>query len=602
MLPQFLIELDPKIFLSDEYLTLDFENAHYGTGFPSAHNVSASMTLSCWADANGEHYSWGNEYELQDLLEDTTKVRFLVAANAKHELGWLKRCGADIHKILVWDTMLAEKVIAGNRVYPKGHYTLNETLKRHGLGGKENTVSKMIHMGICPSIIPKSMLLRYCRLDVLRTEQLFLRQREVLKERGLLKVMFTRCLMVPVLADVEFNGMHLDPEMVHIQHIEAVKGLYEAQTELDTYAKGINWRSPKQTTEYLYDTLRFNEAKDSSGKVIKTTKGGRSKSSEAILALIPKTAKQKKFVELYQKWNKADTRCTKYLVKFQKCCDENDGHLLGKFSQCRAKTHRLTSQGGEFKVQFQNFDRTFKPLFRASKPGNKIVESDYSGLEFRGAGFLCKDQAIYKAIKNKEDIHADTAEQIFGSKFIDAKGKERKALRTAAKSRTFLPLFGGCKGSDKERRYFAFFKKKYHQVTSTQDQWIEEARVTKKLTAITGLITYWPYVKITHTGYINDNEKVRNWFIQNFSTAEIAQIGAVYTWHRLKTQGLDSLLVNLIHDSCILDAPEDELETIEKLLQQAMVEDVLHYLQKVYGINYDIKLDIEIESGYHWGS
>src|SRR5690606_8646296 len=148
-------------------------------------------------------------YEQQELLEDIAKADFIVAHNAKFELQWLTRCGLDISKVLVYDTMLAEYVIGGNRwKYTK--LSLEKCLQRRGLPGKVSIVSKMLKADICPSAVPEQWLQDYGIRDEQPLPDVTLRQ---LNDHGgsrLLPALYSRYLLPPVLSVIEQLGMRLD--------------------------------------------------------------------------------------------------------------------------------------------------------------------------------------------------------------------------------------------------------------------------------------------------------------------------------------------------------------------------------------------------------
>ena len=178
-LPDFLKNPDPEIFLSDNFVVLDMENAHYGTGFPDAQNEKADIILTCYTTGKQMYHHWGDEYSLGKLIDRINKADFIVAHNTKHELGWLARAGLDLTTVLAYDTMIGEYVIAGNRTW---QLDLGNVAKSYGFPGKDPLVDKLISGEVCPSEIPQNWLLSRCVYDVNTTLSIFLKQRQVLKE------------------------------------------------------------------------------------------------------------------------------------------------------------------------------------------------------------------------------------------------------------------------------------------------------------------------------------------------------------------------------------------------------------------------------------
>ena len=597
MLPTWLTEPDPSIFLSDNYIVLDFETTNLDKGDPR--NKDNSIVMSCFKLGkghpryDGESFKviWGGQFKQGELIDYIEQADFLVAQNTKFELQWLTRCGLQLQKVLPYDTILGKYVEDGNRIRPRD---LDSIAVHFGLGTKESAVAKLIHGGVCPSNIPRSMLQRYCVRDVQLTEQVMLLQRAVLYDAGLLPVTFTRNIFTPVLADVEMQGMQLDSEMVYDYYDEFTRVHAEVLHELDTFAKGINWNSNNQVAEFVYGELGFEEKLGKDGAPIrnkpnkKFPKGAPKVDKDTLMSLKAKNKKQKRFTELFAKHSKLEKSIGTYLTLFKDTCENNDGLLFGKFNQAVARSHRLSSS----KPNFQNFDRNFKQLFtsRRRHDGWIIGERDAAQLEFRVAAFLGGDATAITDIEEGFDVHAYTADIIFGD----------PTRRTPAKAHTFKPLFGGTSGTKDERRYYQAFREKYAAITATQDGWVHDALMSRMQVLPTGLILHWPNIKMTKSGYIEGNTSVRNYPIQNLATAEIIPIGVTYVWHHMKDRDMRSILINTVHDSMITDEDPSETEELNDITENAFSGEVVQYLDKVYNINFNVPLEVEAETATHW--
>jgi DNA polymerase I-like protein with 3'-5' exonuclease and polymerase domains len=373
--PDILQHIDPSTYFSDNYIVLDFETAHFERGFPDPVVAPwAKLHLAVYKTGDVYYYNWKDEYHQRILVELCESVDFVVAHNSKFELGWLKRCGIDLTRAVVWDTMIAENVIAGNR---KWDLTLEGTCSRWGLPGKVKGVSKMLGAGICPSDIPDHLLLEYCKTDVKVTEQVFLKQLEYMKTTKLLPEVFIECLAVPVLTDMEFQGLPLRKQETINVYTEAVYKKNELDLKLNKITGGINLNSPKQRSEFLFNEMKFPLPKDYKGNVKKTATGQVSTGKDTIEKLKCKTKKQKDFIELYKERNKITAAIDKPLKGCYNCVMEsNDPLLYGSFNQTVAGTHRLTSTGKSHKIQLQNFPNAYKYL--VGKEGHKILNVDYS--------------------------------------------------------------------------------------------------------------------------------------------------------------------------------------------------------------------------------
>ena len=61
-------------------------------------------------------------------------------------------------------------------------------------------------------------------------------------------------------------------------------------------------------------------------------------------------------------------------------------------------------------------------------------------------------------------------------------------------------------------------------------------------------------------------------------------------------------IVNTVHDSIIVELPEEEVDEFHRLAQQCLIEDVYPYLEEVYGVKLTVPLGCGVMTGPNWGS
>jgi DNA polymerase I-like protein with 3'-5' exonuclease and polymerase domains len=300
----------------------------------------------------------------------------------------------------------------------------------YNLGGKEAYVDKCIKGGVCPSELPKSMLQRRCIYDVNTTLAIFLKQRERLRDSGQLPVLWTRCILTPVLADIERNGVALDEDRVNAEYESVLTRFNDKYRELGEITGGINLNSPLQRGKYIYEDLGIAEP-TKRGKIQKTPAGEYKTDSATILSLKGKSKSQRSFLTLYAEYANLNAKLTKSLNTYKKCVDNGD-LLLAQFNQTRTRTQRLSSSGSKFSIQFQNQPREYKKLFTARFTDWLVAEIDGAQLEFRVAAFLGQDKRAVNDIREVFDVHSYSAQTM-----TDA-GQDTS--RQEAKAHTFKPL------------------------------------------------------------------------------------------------------------------------------------------------------------------
>ena len=635
MLPSFLENLAPEVYYSNNYVVLDFETDTSHGDYGSAVHEDNGLVLACWRVVTPlgkwDRKIWGSEFQMAELIADIEAADFVVAHNAKYELMWLKRSGLDLSKVIVFCTKLGEYVLLGNLgansdegLWKKRSTSLDMCCRRRGWEIKDPVVDTMIHNGVNPVSLPRPWLQQRCMQDVDTAERLFLDQRKRLQYTNRLGVLYTRCLLTPVLSSVEFEGMCLDNKRVNEEYDSYTKQQHDMQLEMDELTHGINWRSPNQVAHFLYEELKFQEERNRDGtpkrnKANKEFPDGAPKTDQDTLAkLKAKTPEQKRFLSLRKSLGKVSSALSKNLEFFRGVCLEMGGVFKATFNQTVTATHRLSSSGipTYFKfldkiktVQFQNLPRVFKRLFRAKRKGWLIGEADGSQLEFRVASHLGRCEASRELIVTGGDVHALSTKIQYDlddeglQELKETNEKSYKLKRTNSKSWTFQPLYGGEGSSKKQKKYAEAFRAAYPGIASAQEQWAQHVGVHRTLTTEWGMRYYWPRAKFRRDGTLNCKTSVYNYPVQAFATAEIIPIAVVFFWHRVQAEGLGDkiVLVNTIHDSIVAELHPDHVDDFRRIAKLAFTHDVYRYLELVYNVRFDfVPLGVGITVGEHW--
>jgi DNA polymerase I-like protein with 3'-5' exonuclease and polymerase domains len=598
-----VLDWDTEVYLRDDYVVLDFETTNLDKGSPQ--NPNNRIVCAVWRcgpthpnrnrkqsdfeqglahGKAGVFAHFGSEFEQLRLLEDIERASFVIAHNAKFECAWLLRCGQELRDLIVWCTQIAEYCIAGNRKL-SGGLSLDSTLERYSIAGKMQYVSALIESGVCPSDIPTDLLARYCVTDVLRDESLFLQQRRRIYGMVCERLVYGRCAVTPMLADIESRGVQLDQGRVLIAHQDCFAEYNQILSELEDGFGAINWRSTKQLRELLYTRLGFEELKDRKGEPIRTPAKQPCTDEETISNLRANTPDQVEFKGLWSRLAPLKKK-TQSLESMKGACEQDGGLIYAQFNQTVTGTHRLSCSGGKWGLQFQNQDRSLKRLFRAREQGWQIIDGDCPQLEFRVAGDLGNDPVARKDVLNRIDVHS------FTSKILGVS-------RQDAKPYTFKPLYGGNSGTKREREYYRAFRKRYKAIYDTQMSWVYHVLEHKSLRIVTGLTFYWPDTEVTSSGYIINTASIFNYPVQSFATADISQLSLVLVWHKLRNMA--SFISNTVHDSGVLESPIEEVDKVKQIMVQSYTEDIYDVLGRLYDHNFSFPLGIGIKCGDFWG-
>lgn len=195
------------------------------------------------------------------------RASLLVGHNLKHDLLWLLESGFS-YSGPCYDTMIGEYVwVRGRKDFG---LDLAECAERRGCAPKKKDLTQdYLKRGVTFFDIPKEIVEEYGRADVQATAELYLAQLDLYRQaenQGLVKTLDLMNAFLPVLADMERNGIAIDMEA-----LEKVEAEYRAEkAELETKLQEIvglvmgdtpvNLSSPDQLSMLVY-SRRLNDKK-----------------------------------------------------------------------------------------------------------------------------------------------------------------------------------------------------------------------------------------------------------------------------------------------------------------------------------------------------
>ena len=291
------------------------------------------------------------------------------------------------------------------------------------------------------------------------------------------------------------------------------------------------------------------------------------------------------FLVKYVRYSAIRTYLRTFVDGMQKAISK-DGMVHPQFMQCVTSTGRLSSRN----PNFQNMPRgnTFpvRECITSRFKGGKILEGDYSKLEFRVAGFLASDKQVLKDVKDEVDVHSYTA-RILG------------VSRQKAKSDTFKPLYGGILGTPKQMQYYRAFKNKYSGITRWHRELQNEALMSNKIKLPSGRQYFFPNVERLRSGSVTNSTAIKNYPVQGFATADLLPIALINLKNLLTKRNLKTIIFNTVHDSIVLDVYPDEEQQAITTLKEAMMS-LSDECEKRYGFKYTMPVGIELKLGDDW--
>ena len=283
-----------------------------------------------------------------------------------------------------------------------------------------------------------------------------------------------------------------------------------------------------------------------------------------------------------------------YLSSFVEGIDtftKSDGLLHVGLTQHVTATGRFSGRN----PNMQNMPRggTFpvKRVFVSRWDNGYICEADFAQLEFRVAAYLSQDEIAMEEIATGFDVHSYTAQVI-----SDA---GQHTSRQEAKAHTFAPLFGatGYGRSKAEEAYYIHFIEKYAGISNWHKNLADEAVRFNKIVNVSGRQYAFPDVKRNSRGGVSHFTMIKNYPVQGFATGDVVPVVLIELEERMK--GLQSCLVNTVHDSMVIDIHPEEKEKVLQIIDD-MNEGLTDLIEKAYNVKMNVPLLLESKIGPNW--
>lgn len=228
-------------------------------GFPAnPYHMDNKLVLGAFMNSITAEYEEWDEWP-----EDRFPVEAMIAGhNLAFDLTYAIRDNGIkyIKDIKIWDTQLAEYMLAGQQVKM---ISLDKLAQRYGIPGKSDKVKEWWEAGYDTTDIPHDILSEYLKQDVDITGRIALLQIEKAKQLGMYQLILDRNRSLIATTIMSFMGIWFDLEKLNTliseteQKVDKLKGrlLFEMSSRFNP--DGVvrfepNLDSPKQVTAFLF--------------------------------------------------------------------------------------------------------------------------------------------------------------------------------------------------------------------------------------------------------------------------------------------------------------------------------------------------------------
>jgi DNA polymerase-1 len=516
---------------------------------------------------------------LSALLEDP-EIR-IIGQNIKFDYKILRRVGIDI-KNMYFDTMIAAWLLASD----SGTYNMDRLAEQY-LGYRTLHYGDVVGKDQTFDSVPLDLATRYAAEDADITFRLYETFFPLLKERGLDDLFFRIELpLVRILAEMELEGIRLDPGILEKFGAELEKDLSSIQAEIYRLCgREFNINSTKQLQEVL-----FKERKLRPSKKIKT---GYSTDNSVLEELSRDDPVPEKILRHRMLAKLKST----YVDALPKLISTKTGRVHTSFHQTGTATGRLSSKDPNLQnIPVKDEEgRRIRSAF-IPKQGCVFLSADYAQIELVVLAHLSGDPGLAAAFEAGADVHRRTGALIFGVPENEVTGEQRRIAKTINFGVMYgMSAFRLARELGIPRKNADLFIEQYFLRYSKIKQFIEEtvkdAERTGKVTTILGRER--PIYAITSK---NKNEKMGaeriavNTPIQG-SAADIVKLAMIRLSKRLAAENLDSRLILQVHDELIFEVPHNEVERMTSLVEEEMEK----------AVELRIPLRVNVETGSSWG-
>ncbi len=511
---------------------------------------------------------------LRPVLEDESLAK--IGQNLKYDMNVLRRHGARLAGV-AFDTMIASYVLDASRSSHRLDVLALAFLKHTCI-----PLSSLIGTGRRRKgfhEVPLERALEYAAEDA----DVALRLRDVLAprldEQGL-RPLFDEVEMplVEVLAELEFNGIRIDPQELDRQRERLSGRIAELRRRIgDAAPHPFNPDSPKQLAAALFN--RPDQEPPGLGlRVQRRGKTGPSTDQEVLERLAADPAIDSPVPGLVVEHRQLTKLVSTYLVALKEAINPDTGRVHASFHQTVAATGRLASSD----PNLQNIPirtevgREIRRAFVA-EPGHALIAADYSQIELRLLAHLAEDEGLIQAFRRGDDIHRTAAADVFGVPATEVTPQQRDAAKMVNFGIIYgITAYGLARrlGSDVSREQAAAFirdyKARYPRIDEFLRQCVETAQTAGYVQTMLGRRRPIPQINARNPQQRALGERMAINSVVQGSAADLIKLAMINLHRELPGRHPHARMLLQIHDELVFEAPESEAEPVRLFVAERM--------------------------------
>lgn len=565
----------------------------------------------------------------------------IVGHNLTHDLLFLWQ-DFDIQQFFngggkIWDTQLAHYILFGQQEkYPA---LRDIAVKYYGCKERNKVMESYWDTGLQTSEIPEELVRYDVEQDVLDTEQIYLKQRELAENRGMLKLIESQMNSLLATIEMEYNGFKIDKSILYQTRIVLDIKLKDLNVQLDNIVEKY-WSLPVEfnvnSTHHLSYILfggyvtyqwikclgaprvvellapRFKGTKEEKTILI-TLGGGIFQTNEEVLKNLVATQSGDivKFCQILLEIRNTKKKLSTYYASTLELIYDTDDCVHPTFNHCATDPGRLSCSNPN--IQNQPNDKMVKEHFISRYKNGKIVNFDFKQIEVYIFAYLCQDSNLLNLLNNQIDVYKYIGTFVYTKAIQDITAEERTTMKPCVLGIIYgngaKTLSENC-GQSIEwcKDFIETFYELFPKAKLWHEKIAQEVEERGYLRNFTGRVLKfkkfpakfeWQFRKGIKESY--NPPDIKNWPVQSLATADIVLHMLGKVWRESIKYRYKFVLINTVHDSIMLDCQEEYVRFAINLVKN-ILDDSRKEIYNYWGVDIGVELKVDVSVGDSWAS
>ncbi|MBI2992891.1 MAG: DNA polymerase I [Gammaproteobacteria bacterium] len=364
--------------------------------------------------------------------------------------------------------------------------------------------------------------------------------------------------LIPVLSRMERNGVRIDAALLRQQSQELSRRMIDLEQQAVAAAgQPFNIGSPKQIQAMLYEKMNL--------PVLARTPTGQPSTAESVLTELAGSFELPRLILEHRGLAKLKST---YTDRLPEQVNPATGRVHTSFHQAVAATGRLSSSDPNLQnIPIRTMEgRRIRQAFIASE-GHLLLAADYSQIELRIMAHLSGDRALLEAFARGEDIHRQTASEVFDLPPEKVTDDQRRAAKAINFGLIYgMSPFGLAKQLGIERaaakQYVDRYFERYPAVKEFMDRVRAEAKDRGYVETVFRRRLHLPDIRSRNAATRQYAERTAINAPMQGTAADIIKRAMIAIDRALPERHPRARMILQVHDELVFEAPADGVETL----------------------------------------